>query len=348
MKLKAMIGALAAVAAAAGLLATAGADPVSSASGKAILPTSGLVIDLPAKAGITYKTSASWSLTEDGVFDARDVVDEFSGDDLQFGNWVLIGYFDAGACDKVLAEEALDKSWTTVANIWGASWNIRGGIFTFNGSLGRKPAALLCRDNADGRSLLLYRFLIKQPETVTQETVLADLRAAAVLEQASRAYDAERVELIAPVKRPEVANRGKIAAVRQVELAENGLIVDLPDDGYVWLSNPGDNADSLERMAPFFPETALDIAVIEDATCDDVFQAALANGERRPGREARNLPDGWRAGPAILYEGDVEAITCRPASYGVLAVGLFLDGDRTDASDLRPVLNALAVAKRKP
>jgi hypothetical protein len=349
MKLKAMLGALAVCAVAAGLLATAAADPVSMPSGKAILPTTGLVIDVPAKAGVIYKISASWSLTDDGVFDSRDVIDEFSGNDIVAGNWALIGYFDAGACDKVLASEKLDKSWTAKADLWGAIWNIRGGIFTFSGSLGRRPAALLCRDDADGRTFLLYRFLISYAEdTITQAATLADLRTAAVLERASHAYDARRMELVAPIKRAEVTNRGKIAAARQVKLTESKLTVDLPDDGYVWLANPGDGADVLDRMAPFFPETTFDIAALEGVNCAEVFEAASATMEKKPGRAATNLPAGWVAGPAVLFDGKVELLTCRGADYGALVVGLFLDREQTDAGEFHPILAALAAAKRTP
>jgi hypothetical protein len=196
--------------------------------------------------------------------------------------------------------------------------------------------------------LLLYRFLIAQPETVSQDAVMADLRSAVILERASRAYDAGRVESIAPLRRTEVKNRGKIAAARRVTLTESGLSLDLPDDGFVWLANKGDSADMLDRMAPFFPETTIEVAAVEDADCDDIFESLAASSENKPGREVRNLPDGWRAGPAFVIDGEVEAVACRMQDYGALAAGFFLDRERTDVAEYHPILSALARAQRAP
>ena len=41
--------------------------PVRVTQGEAHLPTSGLVIDLPAKAGIRYDISGSWALSDGGA-----------------------------------------------------------------------------------------------------------------------------------------------------------------------------------------------------------------------------------------------------------------------------------------
>ena len=168
------------------------------------------------------------------------------------------------------------------------------------------------------------------------------------LERASRAYDAGRVESIVPLRRPEVKNRGKVSATRRVTLTESGLSLDLPDDGFVWLVNKGDGSDMLDRMAPFFPEITIEVAAVEDADCDDIFEAAAANSEKKPGREVRNLPEGWRAGPAVIVDGKVEAIACRAQDQDALVAGFFLDGEQSDVAEYRPILSALANAWGAP
>ena len=91
--------------------AFAQAIPVKLTQGEAQLPTSGLVIDLPAKAGIQYDVSGSWALSGGGAsFDARDIVDEIeiATGKVATGNWVLSGYFTAGGCSETLADAKLD------------------------------------------------------------------------------------------------------------------------------------------------------------------------------------------------------------------------------------------------
>ncbi len=178
--------AVAGICAAFGMLALspiAGADPTIVSGGVAQLPSTGLVIDLPARTEGVYHVSGSWALNaKDGIFDSRDIVDEInSAGNVTAGNWALVGYFDAGECDAVLASEKLDASWTTTQDFWGQSWSVRGGVFQFDGALGRRPAAVLCRTEQDGLTLLLYRFLTVASETLDQASVLADVKSSVVL-----------------------------------------------------------------------------------------------------------------------------------------------------------------------
>ena len=85
-----------------GLLASPlAADPLPVRSGKVVLPITGLAVDLPkdARKTATWALSGSWSLSNGGAsFDGRDVIDQKVGDKLVAGNWVHVGYFDAGEC----------------------------------------------------------------------------------------------------------------------------------------------------------------------------------------------------------------------------------------------------------
>jgi hypothetical protein len=329
-----------------GVTSQAFAGPLEIASGKAVLPMSGLVIDLPEKAGGFYKVSGSWSVTEAGVFDARDVVDEANANGLTAGNWVLAGYFDAGGCKEVLDATTLDNRWKDTVNLWGHAWDISGGVFTFEGNLGRQPAALLCRTNADGLTFLLYRFLLSQPETIGKDEIINGVRTSSVLERASRAYDAQKLEAVKTTKRPEVTNRGKLPAARTVTLSVSKLKVELPDDGFVWLSRATDSSDSLDRMAPFFPEMTLEVARVEDATCQDVIDAVKASGSLKPGSEARNAPAGWITGPALDLDGTIESMVCHTFGGDALAAGLMSTQGGADMTDFAPLLAALLKAEK--
>lgn len=339
-------GLAAAAAVALGVATEAAAGPLEISSGKAVLPMSGLVLDLPEKQGSFYKVSGSWSVTEDGVFDARDVIDEANANGLLAGNWVLAGYFDAGGCKEVLEAAKLDNRWKGTVDLWGHGWDISGGVFTFDGSLGRQPAALLCRTNADGLTFLLYRFLLSQPESIGKDEIINGVRSSAVLERASRAYDAQKIEAVRSAKRPEVNNRGKLPAARTVDLTVSKLKVELPDDGFVWLSRATDSSDSLDRMAPFFPEITLEVARVEDATCQDVIDALKASGSLKPGGEARNVPAGWVIGPALDLDGIVESMVCHTFGDDALAAGLMAPPGAADMTDYAPLLAALLKAEK--
>ena len=231
--------------------AFAQAIPVRLAQGEAQLPTSGLVIDLPAKAGIRYDISGSWALSDGGAsFDTRDIVDEIetATGNVATGNWVLSGYFTAGGCSETLAAAKLDAAWTQDATLWGESWSARGGVFTFENALGRRPAVVLCRGTEGGPTLLLYHFLANQPETLPQAAVMESVGKSGPLAAASKSFTAVRAKPIFPTRRTEVRNRGSEPAARRVTLALSGLEVDLPPDGYLWLPDSSDTADFFDGV----------------------------------------------------------------------------------------------------
>lgn len=342
--------AVAGVCATFGMLAlspVAGADPTVVSSGVAQLPSTGLVIDLPARSEGVYHVSGSWALNAaDGVFDSRDVIDEInSAGNLTAGNWALVGYFDAGECDAVLGAEKLDASWTTTQDIWGQRWSVRGGIFTFDGALGRRPAAILCRTEQNGPTLLLYRFLTAAPETLDQSAILADVESSVVLPAVSKSFNSKRTGRYIPVERGDLRNRGTAGAARAVTLPVSKLKIDLPDDGFLWLARAADSSDMLDRMLPVLPDTSLEVIAVESIKCGDILEG-LKDGAKA-GAEAQNLPAGWIVGPAIVVDGEVEPVACYPASFGALVVGLVQGGDR-DFLPFHPLMGALIRATRVP
>lgn len=325
------------------------AAPLNIQGGKVVLSISGLEIDLPpVRAGITYNVSGSWSLSAES-FDGRDVVDEWKDGVLTAGNWVMMGYFNAGACDAVVAETKLDGAWKADHSLWGTQWKVRGGIYTFDGQLGRKPAVAMCTQMGRTKSLLIYRFFVDQPESMTRAAMLEALPKAAVLEAAWRSYRESRIAPVAPTKRSEVRNRGSISPSRKEKLPSTGLDVQMPDDGFVWLverskeKNAG--VDTLSRMAPALPDVSVELARFDQPNCAAAF--ARLQIEKRP-VAARNLPAGWESGPQLVVNGELELTACHHAARGVVLVGVFQGPSETDVAYLRPLFESIGRAATQP
>jgi len=323
--------------------------PVRLDQGEAHLPTSGLVIDLPAKAGIIYDISGSWALTDGGAsFDTRDVIDEIetATGNVAIGNWVLAGYFTAGGCEATLAGAKLDAAWTQAVTLWGEAWGARGGVFTFDSALGRRPAVVLCREQEGGPSLLLYHFLANQPETLPQAAVMDSVSKSGPLAAASKSFTAVRTRPIFPTRRTEVRNRGSEPAARRVTLALSGLEVDLPPDGYLWLPDSSDTSDFFDRLLPTLPEVTIETVFVPNITCADILGSF--GPDARDAHRPLALPDGWLGGPAIEIDGETELTMCRPVGASAIVVGVFQGPDNRDVSTLYPMLGALlAAAERK-
>lgn len=319
-------------------------EPTKLAQGTATLPTSGLVIDLPTKTGVMYHVSASWALSDDGIFDTRDVVDEINAatGNVTLGNWILMGFFNAGGCEATLSSTKLDADWTQDATIWGESWKAHGGVFTFDGALGRRPAVMLCREESDGFALLLYHFLADQPETTERDIVMSSARASAPLASASRSFSARRVADVQPTRRTDARNRGGNPAARTVTLSHSGLAVALPADGYLWLASEDEAADYLDRLLPTLPQLTLEIVMAPGATCSGVFGGL--SGDLLTSHTPTNLPAGWVAGPGLMLDGETELTMCRDFPGKSLIVGSFQGPDKRDVSELAQVLGALRAA----
>jgi hypothetical protein len=323
-------------------LATAG--PVTVPGGNVVLPLSGLEIDLPVlSGGLSYRVSGSWRLGGKG-FDGRDVVDEVRDDTLVAGNWIMLGYFTAGGCGATVDETKLDGAWKADLDLWGTRWTMRGGVYTFDGTLGRQPAVVLCARLGENKAILLYRFFLEQPESMTRAAMLDAVRQAAVLEAAWRAYREERTAPVAPTKREEVRNRGTIPSTRNEKLAVTGLVLQLPDDGFVWLVRHDGKAttDFINRMAPALPEVRLEVAHLGQPTCAAAF-AVIETEKRRVAPQS--LPPGWEPGPQLVVDGDLELTACRHIARGVVLVGVFQGPRRVDVAYLAPLLDAIAQAE---
>lgn len=321
--------------------------PTELTSGAAQLPASALVVDLPARAGLKYHVSGSWSLDSDGIFDGRDVIDEINvaTGNVATGNWVMSGYFNAGGCAETLASGNVDTDWKDSLSLWGQSWSVRGGVFTFAGSLGRRPVAMLCREVADGPTLLLYHFLANQPETTAKDAVLASVRGSATLASVSAAFTSRRTNDIVPLRRSDVRNRGTNPAARTVKLEASGLEVALPDDGYLWLTSSSDGVDFLDRLLPTFPEVTLETVLAPSMTCDQVLGSVP--GERLPDHRATGAPSGWISGAALLVDDTTELVLCHNLDDAAILAGVFQGKDKRDVTYLGPLLGALLAAARQ-
>lgn len=324
------------------------ADPVTVLRGPTQLPTSGLIIDLPAQAGIEFHVSGSWASNEAGdTFDTRDIIDEIdtASGTIHAGNWVLSGYFTAGDCSATIADVTLENAWTQDATLWGHGWKVRGGVFKFDSALGRRPAAVLCRSTSSGHTLMLYRFLTDQPDTASQSAVMASVSSSSVLAAADRAYASHRVGAITPTHRSDVKNRGTGAAVRKTKLPVSDLSLDLPDDGYFWLISEGDGVDIFDRLLPTLPEMSAELAYIDGVSCKDVI--ASFKSDAAADHKPTGLPAGWVSGPGLtLDDGAIEMTSCYETEDVAVMFGIMTDPSITDVSELRPLMQAIVAAAR--
>lgn len=324
------------------------AEPISVTGGAVQLPTSGLIIDLPVTEGQPYKLSGSWALNAAGdLFDTRDVIDEFdpATGALVAGNWIQLGYFNAGGCANLLAQMNHAAPVIFSETLWGEQWSVLNGVFDFENDLGHRPAAALCRENADGKALLLQYFEVDQPETLAYPALMTSVRASAVLAAASRAYSANRVGDIQPTRRPEVKARGEGTPARRVHLPRAGLDVDLPDDGYLWLLAPedGGETDMLNRLLPTLPEVSVEVLVASGYTCSEMI-ASFDDPAMRDVTPT-GLPDGWIASPGVVVGDEIELIACYDSGADALLAGIFQGTDDRDVSALAPILDAFAAAE---
>lgn len=321
-------------------------DRLEIRNGQIALPMTGLLVDLKGGPNSSYYVSGSWSISDDGeTFDSRDVIDEFdlTTKNLVTGNWVLTGYFDAGDCSASLGEIAMTDAWTNTPSLWGQSWEARGGIYDIGGTIGAKPAVVLCRVEPGMPTLLLYHFDLRAGSTAAKASLLASARGSSPLSSAAESYRLSRTEDDPPLYREEVRQRGNVDASRFVTLKNAGLEVLLPEDGYIWLDNFDDNSDYLQRMAPSLPELSLEIAFLDGVRCEPLFQELMK--QTQIGLRVSNPPAGWSAGPGIrLDDGVSELPLCRESDGHALVVGLMQTGSITEISSLYPLLHELEQA----
>ncbi|HRE91076.1 MAG TPA: hypothetical protein PK095_18280 [Myxococcota bacterium] len=326
--------------------------PLEVKSGKVDLPLSGLRVDLPAQGkGHTYKVSASFSL-EQG-FDARDVIDEAVDGKLVAGTWVLVGFFTAGTCKDVVGAAALDTPWESELTLHDIPFTVRGGVFTFDGELGKVPSAVLCAERpklAPGtrKALLLYHFFLGTDLATPREELLAMLKKRPSVERSVKSWKLDTLGGGRPLEASNVRIRGdKQPGPLTLQLAR--LSLRPPDDGTFWTtrSAPDEGVDWIDRMVPALPEVSVEV-VHSNESCAATL--AMVTGKQMKGvPAARHLPSGWSAGPILDIDGDPEYTVCRDFKGGALLVGYFLEKSfKRDLGDLRPIhaiLDALTASK---
>lgn len=327
-------------------------QPLELKSGKVELPLSGLKVDLPAQGkGHTYKVSSSFSL-EQG-FDARDVIDEAVDGKLVAGTWVLVGFFTAGDCKAVVGAAVLESPWEAELSLHDLGFTVRGGVFTFDGELGKVPATVLCAERpklepGTRKALLLYHYFIGTDLATPREELLAKLQKRPAIERAIKSWKLDTVSKGRPLEASNVRVRGgKSPGPLTLGLAR--LTLRPPDDGTFWLarSSPDDSVDWLDRMVPALPEVSVEVLSSPESCAATL---AMVTGKRmKDAPAARHVPSGWSAGPILDIDGDPEYTICRDFKDGALLVGFFLEKSfKQDLGDLRPIhsiLDALTAAK---
>lgn len=324
------------------------ADPLETAGGTVVLALSGLEVDLPyLTGGGVYHLSGSFSLDEDGNYDGRDVVDEFAGEELVAGTWISVGYFNAGGPAEVVKAVGLSQGWATQTDMWGATWSVAGGVFSFESELGEKPAVVACTQLDSGKALLLHHFFIDQTTTMSQAEMLAQLSQAPAMQAVWNSYRQQRTGAVQPLRRPEIKNRGDKEPARWEDLETSVLELELPDDGYVWLvrAEPDQGVDFLDRMAPALPEISVEVLTVYGGSCQETFDAITA--EKRD-VQPQNLPFDWNAGPQLVVDGNLELTACYGTESGVAVVGIFQGPTATDVGYLAPLLDAIGEAMDVP
>lgn len=327
----------------------AAADPLPVKSGKVVLPITGLAIDLPKdkRKTATWALSGSWSLSADGgTFDGRDVVDQKLGDKLVAGNWIHVGYFDAGDCATVVKELDVPDRWTLTRPLYGQPFELAGGTYDLGDPLGKVPAVALCAGAKDGARLLLYHFFLDGKPPKPGAPTAAALAKDKLLASVTKAWKTGATGPVQTTHHPEIRQRGDVAATRTVTLPHANLTVALPDDGFVWLVRKDAEADFLDRMAPGSPDLTVEVAKVPGMTCDDLAKAVTLPTKAEP--PPSGVPAGWTVMATLIVDKALERLVCRQIGDDLLAVGLMgsppTDPQSRDFGPLAPLLAALATA----
>jgi len=326
--------------------------PLTLREGAVVLPLSGLALSLPPAPGEagSWQISGSWALSDDGRgFDGRDVLDRREGERLVAGTWLMLGHFDAGDCKEVLKGSALADAWHASTSLHGAELAVAGGIFSFTGSLGDRPALALCAPRKGRKSLLMYHFFLDRGGPPVEAKALAELAHLAPVDAIVKAWIADATQAQLPLTLPYVRNRGKVEAARPWAMPKGGLEVAIPADGQLWLARSGDEGevvDWFERLVPALPEVEVEVAWLEDLACRDL-DIVLPPDRARSGKLTA-LPEGWVTGPTLMVQGRPESTTCLEHPSGALLAGVFMTptppGAEIDSAFARELLKALGQA----
>lgn len=326
---------------------------ISAAGGPVALPTSGLAVNLPARENITCKITGQWSLMDgDAAFLGRDVIDEFDGEgNLRAGSWIIGGNFTAEEAPAILQGTKLTDAWEDTVTFWDAEWKVRGGNYTFSSDLGVRPTVVFATTSSDGGpSLLLHHFLLAADAPVTKEAMLAQVRKSPTLRAVFRAYCSDQYAQVRPTQSEAVTQPAHSAASRIVQLPNSGLRVQLPDDGFVWLSDAQteDATDKIHLVAPRLPNISIELLLVDAPDARAAFAQLELDGNPW-GPAPANLPPGWQSGVTVTTSDNIEQATvCTVIDRKVLVVGFLATHRLLDTGPYRPLLEALADAVRHP
>lgn len=326
---------------------------IPEAGGRVTLPTTGLALALPEQKGVTRKIVGRWNLMEGGAtFWNRDIIDEFDSEDkLITGDWVTIGYFDAGEAAAVVKEATLTEDWETSTDLWGLHWHVRGGNYDFTGSLGVKPAIVLATTPGKGKpSLLLYHYFIKRPKELSHDEMIAEVKDSPTLSAVFQAYWTDQWAPSFPTRSEAVTQPGDEVTNRVVTLPKTGLRLRFPDDGFAWLHerNPKEGTDMLYRMAPNLPDITIELLLTNGANARETF--TNLGLDKNPWDPApANLPAGWESGPTITTSDNIKETTvAKVIGSKVLVVGFLINPRLIDTAPYQPMLETLADAVVNP
>jgi hypothetical protein len=284
----------------------------------------------------------SWGLSADDNYYGRDVLEEHAaGGDLRAGTWVMIGYFDERACETLFGEdEVIAFGEPLQVRTFGAStWVLRGGIVEMP-DLPRMPALRGCSGAADQQKLIVYRFFLGEPETMSADAMIDAFAASPVVAAVDAAFRARASVAVEPMRDPALVNIGEIAAVREVLLEVNGFAITLPDDGFLWRNPMPDREtgiDTFERAAPAIPDVYLEVRR-QSTSCQD----QLAGFPRNNLAVASGMSTAWIAGPTIDRDPEDEHIVCHDHVGGSVLVGIV--GTGGDLTPFQTFLDAVASA----
>ncbi|MBI2516752.1 MAG: hypothetical protein HYV95_07525 [Opitutae bacterium] len=326
---------------------------IPDTGGRVTLPTTGLAVTLPEQKGTTRKIIGRWNLSDDTTtFWSRDVIDEFDAqDELTTGNWVTIGYFDAGEAAAVVKEVKLTDDWETTTDLWGLHWHVRGGQYEFSGSLGVKPAIVLATTPGKGKpSLLLYHYLIKRPAALSHDEMIAEVKESPTLSAIFQAYWTDQWAPSLPTRSEAVTQPEASLVNRIVALPKTGLRFRFPDDGYAWLHErkPKEGTDMLYRMAPNMPDVTVELLLTDGSGVRSAFTDLGL--DKNPWDPApANLPADWESGPTITTSDGIKETTIGKVIGGkVLIVGFLVNPRLIDTAPYKPLLETLADAVVNP
>lgn len=321
--------------------------PIVHRAGAVVLPTTGARVDLPAlQDGADYRISGRWGLgTESGSW-SRDIIDEIRASALIGATWYFVGPFILGTCDAVLKSITLTEAWRETRTIHGQSFELLGGTFKFTGSLGERPAVVMCGGPTE-RPLLLYRFFFEPnaPKSLPKDVLLARLPAVGAIKAIIESHVTRRWSRVKPLLDEAVGgDSADRESVKKAQLKYFQGEVTLPEDGAVWLVRDFDTMDWFERHIPRFPSFNVGFGKAPaNVTCDDEA-AAMREQARRSGESflpTVPAPAGWRAMMTIKLKSSLaETVLCRYSAEGWVISLIRHDEALGDVAEAEPLLTA--------